>query len=119
MLVKVTLEDGNHFLTSVSPKSLPLIPTGFGYSRAPPRDLEIDTKFAGLLGISSSYGTEVYFEKICGNQWALTVALCASLCVTEVYTVEPCIYELQGTKGICMGISYNARGFQSEAGISI
>ena len=59
MLVKVTLEDGNHFITSISPKSLPLVPTGFGYSRSPARDLEIDTNFARLLGISASYGTEV------------------------------------------------------------
>lgn len=61
MLVKVTLENGSHFLTSISPKPLPLVPTGFGYSRAPPRDLEIDANFARLLGISS-YSTEVDIE---------------------------------------------------------
>jgi hypothetical protein len=64
MLVKVTLEDGNHFITSISPKSLPLVPTGFGYSRSPARDLEIDTNFARLLGISASYGTEVLVEAV-------------------------------------------------------
>ena len=57
MLVKITLEDGNHFLTTLSPNPLPLRPTGMGY-RNHVRDLEIDPSFAKQLRISA-YKTEV------------------------------------------------------------
>ena len=59
MLVKVTLSDKRHFLTSVSPKALSPKPTGSGY-KSPPRDLEIDPNFAKELGISTAYKAEVH-----------------------------------------------------------
>ena len=58
MVVKVTLDDKRHFLTSLCQRGLPARATGTGY-RSPPRDVEIDTHFAKQLGIMSAHKTEV------------------------------------------------------------
>lgn len=51
MLVRVTLPDGHHFLTTVSPTPLSYHFVSKGSSRE--RYLEIDTNFAKQLGITT------------------------------------------------------------------
>ena len=51
MLVRVTLPDGHHFLTTLSPSPLPYSSVWRGTSRD--RYLEIDTNFAKQLGITT------------------------------------------------------------------
>ena len=53
MLVRVTLSDGHHFLTTLSPIPLPYNSVWKGVSRE--RYLEIDTNFAKQLGITAPY----------------------------------------------------------------
>lgn len=51
MLVRVTLPDGHHFLTTLSPTPLSYTSVWKGVSRE--RYLEIDTNFAKQLGIAA------------------------------------------------------------------
>lgn len=51
MLVRVTLPDGHHFLTTLSPNPLSYNSVWKGVSRE--RYLEIDTSFAKQLGITA------------------------------------------------------------------
>ena len=53
MLVRVTLPDGHHFLTTLSPTALSYNSVWKGASRE--RYLEIDTNFAKQLGITAPY----------------------------------------------------------------